>query len=260
MSPAQPVAPRPPVCELPLTAVPPAAAPPGTPTTHVGKYTLYETIGEGAFGKVKIGVNKETGKHVAVKIMDKKEIREQDLSAQVRREIYIMRSLTHKHIVRMNEVLTSTTKLYIVMELVTGGELFDRLYKHGRVDEALARRYFQQLVDGVDFCHKSGVAHRDLKPENLLLDEEGNIKLTDFGFSSMKSVFSTSASAFLGARPSPGANVHYLQSTDSALGFIHLLFVHLRFRCRCQFRTAFYSVRYAGLLRTGNYRMRRGRL
>jgi serine/threonine protein kinase len=102
--------------------------------------------------------------------MDKKEIREHDPSAQVRRAIYIMRSLSHKHIVRMYEVLTSNTKLYIVVELVTGGELFDRLERHGRVDETLARQYFQQLVDGVDFCHKSGVAHRDLKPENLLVD------------------------------------------------------------------------------------------
>jgi serine/threonine protein kinase len=102
--------------------------------------------------------------------MDKKEIREQDLSAQVRRAIYIMRSLSHKHIARMYEVLISNTKLYIVMELVTGGELFDCLERHGRVDETLARQYFQQLVDGVDFCHKSGVAHRDLKPENLLVD------------------------------------------------------------------------------------------
>lgn len=141
-----------PVSSLPLAAAPPAAAPPGTPQTHVGKYTLYGTIGEGAFGKVKLGVDRETGERVAVKIMDKKEIRDQDLSAQVRREIYIMRlfsKLRHRHIVRMNEVLTSATKLYVVMELVTGGELFDRLYKHGRVDEELARRYFQQLVDGV---------------------------------------------------------------------------------------------------------------
>jgi serine/threonine protein kinase len=119
--------------------------------------------------------------------MEKKEIREQDLSAQVRRAIYIMRSLSHKHIVRMYEVLTSNTKLYIVMELVTGGELFDRLERHGRVDETLVRQSFQLLVDGVDFCHKSGVAHCDLKPENLIVDANGDIKITDFAFSAMKS-------------------------------------------------------------------------
>lgn len=117
--------------------------------------------------------------------MDKNEIRAQDFTAQVRREIYIMRNLQHKNIVRLEEVLTSDTKLYIVMELITGGELFRRI-ENGRVPEALARQYFQQLVDGVDFCHKNGVAHRDLKPENLLLGDNGDLKITDFGFSSMK--------------------------------------------------------------------------
>lgn len=130
-------------------------------------------------------MHNETKQRVAIKIMDKREIRDQDFTSQVRREIYIMRSLVHKHIVRLHEVLTSDTRLYIVMELVTGGELFDRI-EHGRIPEDLARKYFQQLVDGVDFCHKRGVAHRDLKPENLLIDEDGDIKITDFGFSSMK--------------------------------------------------------------------------
>lgn len=130
-------------------------------------------------------MHNETKQRVAIKIMDKREIRDQDFTSQVRREIYIMRSLVHKHIVRLHEVLTSDTRLYIVMELVTGGELFDRI-EHGRIPEDLARKYFQQLVDGVDFCHKRGVAHRDLKPENLLIDDNGDIKITDFGFSSMK--------------------------------------------------------------------------
>ncbi len=99
-----------------------------------------------------------------------------------------MRSLKHKHIVRMHEVLSSESKLYIVMDYVRGGELFHHLEKNGRVDEAKARLYFQQLVDGVDFCHRSGVAHRDLKPENILLNENGDIRITDFGFSSMRGV------------------------------------------------------------------------
>jgi len=120
--------------------------------------------------------------------MDKRQILKQDFTSQVRREIYIMRSLKHKHIVRMHEVLSSESKLYIVMDFVRGGELFHHLEKYGRVDESDARKYFQQLVDGVDFCHKSGVAHRDLKPENILLDENGDIRITDFGFSSMRGV------------------------------------------------------------------------
>ena len=157
-------------------------------TSYVGKYTLYHTIGEGAFGKVKVAVSKASGEVFAIKIMDKRQILKQDFTSQVRREIYIMRSLKHKHIVRMHEVLSSESKLYIVMDYVRGGELFHHLEKNGRVDEAKARLYFQQLVDGVDFCHRSGVAHRDLKPENILLDENGNIRITDFGFSSMRGV------------------------------------------------------------------------
>ncbi|KAI0562463.1 Serine/threonine protein kinase [Gracilaria domingensis] len=155
------------------------------PNTYVGSYTVYGLIGEGAFGKVKVAVHKPTGMRVAIKIMEKSEIRAHELAHQVRREIYIMRSLKHRHIVRMFEVLTSDKRLYIVMELVNGGELFERIAK-GRLDENIARHYFQQLVDGVHFCHKKGIVHRDLKPENLLVDESGNIKITDFGFSSMK--------------------------------------------------------------------------
>lgn len=135
--------------------------------------------------RVKIAVDRRTNVCVAIKVMDKQKIRAQKFTAQVRREIYIMRCLKHRHIVRMHEVLTSETKLYIVMELVTGGELFSRIAK-GRVSEDVGRHYFQQLVDGVDFCHKKGVAHRDLKPENLLVDKNRVIKITDFGFSSMK--------------------------------------------------------------------------
>lgn len=137
---------------------------------------------------MKLAVCNPSGEVVAIKIMDKRQILKQDFTSQVRREIYIMRSLKHKHIVRMHEVLSSESKLYIVMDYIRGGELFHHLEKNGRVDESRARMYFQQLVDGVDFCHRSGVAHRDLKPENLLLDDNGDIQITDFGFSSMRGI------------------------------------------------------------------------
>ncbi len=77
-------------------------------------------------------------------------------------------------------------RLYIVMELVQGGELFELINERGELEPKLARNYFQQLVEGVDYCHRRGVYHRDLKPENLLVDENGTIKITDFGVSSMK--------------------------------------------------------------------------
>ncbi|RZC27037.1 CBL-interacting serine/threonine-protein kinase 3 isoform F [Glycine soja] len=79
----------------------------------------------------------------------------------------------------------SKTKIYIVLEFVTGGELFDKIVNHGRMSENEARRYFQQLINAVDYCHSRGVYHRDLKPENLLLDTYGNLKVSDFGLSAL---------------------------------------------------------------------------
>ncbi|KAF9609669.1 hypothetical protein IFM89_017848 [Coptis chinensis] len=85
----------------------------------------------------------------------------------------------------VDQVLASRTKIYIILEFITGGELFDKIVHHGRLSEAEARRYFQQLIDGVDYCHSKGVYHRDLKPENLLLDSLGNLKISDFGLSAL---------------------------------------------------------------------------
>lgn len=77
------------------------------------------------------------------------------------------------------------TQIFIVLELVTGGELFDKIVSEGRFNEEQARYYFRQLIEGVGYCHAQGVCHRDLKPENLLLDEHGNLKISDFGLSAL---------------------------------------------------------------------------
>lgn len=96
-----------------------------------------------------------------------------------------MKIVRHKYVVGMKEVLASKTKIFIVLELVTGGELFDKIVSEGRFSEEMARFYFRQLVEGVSYCHGLGVCHRDLKPENLLLDEQGNLKISDFGLSAL---------------------------------------------------------------------------
>ncbi|XP_029124842.1 CBL-interacting serine/threonine-protein kinase 8 isoform X2 [Cajanus cajan] len=149
----------------------------------VGKYEIGRTVGEGTFAKVKFAQNTETGESVAMKVLDRSTIIKHKMIDQIKREISIMKLVRHPYVVRLHEVLASRTKIYIILEFITGGELFDKIVNHGRLSEAESRRYFQQLIDGVDYCHSKGVYHRDLKPENLLLDSQGNIKISDFGLS-----------------------------------------------------------------------------
>ncbi|KAH9756064.1 CBL-interacting serine/threonine-protein kinase 8 [Citrus sinensis] len=151
----------------------------------VGKYEVGRTIGEGTFAKVKFAQNTETGESVAMKVLDRSAIIKHKMADQIKREISIMKLVRHPCVVRLHEVLASRTKIYIILEFITGGELFDKIVHHGRLSESEARRYIQQLIDGVDYCHSKGVYHRDLKPENLLLDSQGHLKISDFGLSAL---------------------------------------------------------------------------
>ncbi|CAN1216871.1 CBL-interacting serine/threonine-protein kinase 24 [Linum perenne] len=154
-------------------------------TRKVGKYEVGRTIGEGTFAKVKFARNMETGENVAMKVLVKSTILKHRMVDQIKREISIMKIVRHPNIVRLHEVLAGRTKIYIILEFVTGGELYDKIVHQGRLKEHEARRYFQQLIDAVDHCHCKGVYHRDLKPENLLLDTAGNLKVSDFGLSAL---------------------------------------------------------------------------
>ncbi|KAE8722602.1 CBL-interacting serine/threonine-protein kinase 12 [Hibiscus syriacus] len=152
--------------------------------TLFGKYEMGKLLGCGAFAKVYHARNVDTGQSVAIKAVSKKKVFKGGFMAQVKREIAIMRRLRHPNIVKLIEVLATKTKIYFVMEFAKGGELFTRISR-GRFSEDLSRRYFQQLISAVRFCHSRGVYHRDLKPENLLLDENWNLKITDFGLSAV---------------------------------------------------------------------------
>lgn len=157
----------------------------GNGRTRVGRYELGRTLGEGTFAKVKFARNTETGENVAIKILDKEKVLRHQMIGQIKREITTMKLIRHPNIIRMYEVMASKTKVYIVLEFVTGGELFDKISCHGRLKEDEARKYFQQLINAVDYCHSRGVYHRDLKPENLLLDGTGILKVSDFGLSAL---------------------------------------------------------------------------
>ncbi|XP_010432919.1 PREDICTED: CBL-interacting serine/threonine-protein kinase 6 [Camelina sativa] len=147
-----------------------------------GRYELGRLLGHGTFAKVYHARNVQTGKSVAMKVVGKEKVVKVGMVEQIKREISVMRMVKHPNIVELHEVMASKSKIYFAMELVRGGELFAKVSK-GRLREDVARVYFQQLISAVDFCHSRGVYHRDLKPENLLLDEEGNLKVTDFGLS-----------------------------------------------------------------------------
>ncbi|EPS69418.1 hypothetical protein M569_05348, partial [Genlisea aurea] len=151
-----------------------------------GKYELGKVLGCGAFAKVYHGREIATGRSVAVKVIQKSRLNNNaNLIAGITREISIMRRLRHQHVVKLYEVLATKTKIYFVMEFVKGGELFAKVAKDGRFSEGQSRKYFQQLISAVSHCHSRGIYHRDLKPENLLLDENGDLKVSDFGLSAL---------------------------------------------------------------------------
>lgn len=151
----------------------------------LNQYRLGKTVGIGAFGKVKLGHHLITGLKVAVKILNKAKIKQLDMAEKVRREINILKMCTHPHIVRVYEVIDTPSDIFVIMEYVSGGELFDYIVSRGRLPADEARHLFHMIVSGVEYCHYHDVVHRDLKPENLLLDADNNIKIADFGLSNV---------------------------------------------------------------------------
>ncbi|KAL3135668.1 hypothetical protein ABBQ38_006143 [Trebouxia sp. C0009 RCD-2024] len=148
---------------------------------RIGNYLVGRTIGEGTYAKVKYGKHCETGEHVAIKILDKESLVSSGMATKIKQEIRILKQLRHPNVVELKEVLASRQHIFMVMELVPGGELFDKIVAEGPMSEAAGRRVLQQLLDGLDHCHQQGIYHRDLKPENVLLASNGDVKLSDFG-------------------------------------------------------------------------------
>ncbi|KAA8525607.1 hypothetical protein F0562_007462 [Nyssa sinensis] len=149
-----------------------------------GKYEMGRLLGKGTFGKVYYGKQMASGESVAIKVINKEQVKKEGMMEQIKREISVMRLVKHPNIVELKEVMATKTKIFFVMEYVKGGELFAKVAR-GKMREDTARKYFQQLISAVDFCHSRGVSHRDLKPENLLIDENEDLKVSDFGLSSL---------------------------------------------------------------------------
>nr|GMD07650.1 SNF1-related protein kinase catalytic subunit alpha KIN10-like [Ipomoea batatas] len=157
----------------------------GASDNPLRNYRIGKTLGHGSFGKVKIAEHLLTGHKVAIKILNRRKMRSPDMEEKLRRETKICRLFVHPHVIRLYEVIETPTDIFVVMEYVKSGELFDYIVEKGRLQEDEARSFFQQIIAGVEYCHRNRVVHRDLKPENLLLDSRGNVKIADFGLSNI---------------------------------------------------------------------------
>ncbi|XP_040841463.1 NUAK family SNF1-like kinase 2 isoform X2 [Ochotona curzoniae] len=156
------------------------------------RYEFLETLGKGTYGKVK-KARESSGRLVAIKSIRKDKIKDEQDLMHIRREIEIMSSLNHPHIIAIHEVgpalfypvFENSSKIVIVMEYASRGDLYDYISERQRLSERDARHFFRQIVSAVHYCHQNGVVHRDLKLENILLDANGNIKIADFGLSNL---------------------------------------------------------------------------
>lgn len=151
--------------------------------TVVKDYLLLGTLGSGSFGKVRLGIHRRTGQKVAVKIINKRRMMHVGLLNKLGREIRAMSGTRHPHVIYIHELIDTTSTVFIVMEYVEGGELFDYVSHNPRLSEYEAIRLLRQILSAVDFCHNHMICHRDIKPENILLDDKLNVKLGDFGLS-----------------------------------------------------------------------------
>ena len=158
----------------------------GSITDH---YNFSNKLGSGAYGSVRVASHKGSNLPRAIKTIQKKSISD-DMRDQSKffKEIDILRKTDHPNIVKLYEFYEDEENYHLVLEYLTGGELFDYILKSKNISEAIAANFMKQILSGVAYCHKNNIVHRDLKPENLLLDKpgpDGTLKIIDFGTSTI---------------------------------------------------------------------------
>lgn len=149
------------------------------------KYIILRSLGKGSFGRVKEALHVFSGERIAIKILEKSRIKKQDDLRRIRREIDILNKVNHPNIIQLYEIIETNKYFFFVMEYAKVGEQSNFIEKKNRLSELEACKLFQQLISGIEYLHSLGCAHRDIKPSNILLDEDNNLKIIDFGLGNM---------------------------------------------------------------------------
>ena len=149
----------------------------------IGNYLIKKTLGKGTFGKVKLGIYLPKNKKVAIKILEKKRLKEEDDLIRLKREFEMLSQFNHPNVITVSEIFESNDAYFTVMEYCNGGELFNYIVKNKYLSEEKSAFFYYQLINGLEYIHSLGIVHRDLKPENLLLTQDEILKIIDFGLS-----------------------------------------------------------------------------
>lgn len=153
-----------------------------TESLSIGNWEFANTLGEGAYGEVKLAINNKTQEMCAVKIISLNLLHDK---TAIQKEVLIHKALNHENIIKYYSSFQQLDKYFIMLEYASGGELFDRIEPDFGMNIDLAHKYFCQLINGVEYLHSKGIVHRDLKPENLLLNDFDQIKIADFGLATL---------------------------------------------------------------------------